>query len=122
MIRPVKLPPGLEPSPTNTRPRADGGTWLVIELDGGRVYLDDAGELFALPEHAAIRDRLVDHALETLGTRSCVCENLGARGRGVRPRRPAQTVPGRAIVRARPRCGRAGRRRYQRIVARASAP
>ena len=44
MIRPVKLPPGLEPSPTNSRPRADGGCWLVIELDGGRVYLDDSGE------------------------------------------------------------------------------
>ena len=32
----------------------------MIELDGGRVYLDDAGELFALPAHAAIRDRFVD--------------------------------------------------------------
>ena len=68
MIRPVKLPPGLEPSPTNTRPRADGGCWLVIELDGGRVYLNDSGELFALPAHAAIRDRLVD-ALNASGAR-----------------------------------------------------
>ena len=68
MIRPVKLPPGLEPSPTNSRPRVDGGCWLVIELDGGRVYLDDAGELFALPAHAAIRDRLVD-ALNASGAR-----------------------------------------------------
>ena len=55
MIRPVKLPPGLEPSPTNSRPRAEAGLLLVIELDGGRVYLDDDGNLFALPEHAAIR-------------------------------------------------------------------
>ena len=57
MIRPVKLPPGLEPSPTNTRPRADGGTWLVIELDGGRVYLDDAGELFEEPIRQGVRER-----------------------------------------------------------------
>ena len=56
----LKLPPGLEPSPTNSPSRAHGGTWLVIELDGGRVYLNDGGELFALPAHAAIRDRLVD--------------------------------------------------------------
>ena len=68
MMRPVKLPPGLEPSPTNARPRADGGCWLVIELDGGRVYLDDGGELFALPAHATIRDRLVD-ALNASGAR-----------------------------------------------------
>ena len=68
MIRPVKLPPGLEPSPTNTRPRADGGCWLVVELDGGRVYLNDSGELFALPAHSAIRDRLVD-ALNASGAR-----------------------------------------------------
>ena len=61
MMRPVKLPPGLEPAPTNYYlTRADGGCWLVIELDGGRVYLDDAGNLFALPAHAAIRDRFVD--------------------------------------------------------------
>ena len=39
---------------------AEVGSLLVIELDGGRVYLDDAGNLFALPAHAAIRDRLVD--------------------------------------------------------------
>ena len=32
----------------------------MIELDGGRVYLDDSGNLFALPAHAAIRDRFVD--------------------------------------------------------------
>ena len=64
----MKLPPGLEPSPTNSTSRADGGIWLAIELDGGRVYLDDAGELFALPEHAAIRDRLVD-ALNASGAR-----------------------------------------------------
>ena len=69
MIRPVKLPPGLEPSPTNSRPRADGGCWLVIELDGGRVYLNDGGELFALPAHAAIRDRLVD-ALNASGAQT----------------------------------------------------
>ena len=56
----MKLPPGLQPASTNSPSRADGGTWLVIELDGGRIYLDDAGELFALPEHAAIRDRFVD--------------------------------------------------------------
>ena len=60
MIFPVKLPPGLEPAPSNSPSRANGGAWLAIELDGGRVYLDDAGELFALPAHAAIRDRFVD--------------------------------------------------------------
>ena len=56
----MKLPPGVEPSPTNSLVRPEGGAWLVIELDGGRVYLNDGGELFALPAHAAIRDRLVD--------------------------------------------------------------
>ena len=56
----VKLPPGLEPAPTNAPSHAHGGTWLVIELDGGRVYLDDGGNLFALAAHAAIRDRFVD--------------------------------------------------------------
>ena len=56
----VKLPPGLEPAPTNYLTLAEVGTLLVIELDGGRVYLDDGGELFALPAHAAIRDRFVD--------------------------------------------------------------
>ena len=70
MMRPVKLPPGLEPAPTNYYlTRADGGCWLVIELDGGRVYLDDAGNLFALPAHAAIRDRFVD-ALNASGART----------------------------------------------------
>ena len=39
---------------------AEVGSLLVIELDGGRVYLNDGGNLFALPAHAAIRDRLVD--------------------------------------------------------------
>ena len=39
---------------------ADAAPLLVLEFDGGRVYLDDDGNLFALPEHAAVRDRLVD--------------------------------------------------------------
>ena len=43
----------------NTVPLAEVGTLLVIELDGGRVYLDDDGNLFALPEDAAIRDRFL---------------------------------------------------------------
>ena len=63
MIFPVnlKLPTGLEPAPGNSLTvAAEVGSLLVIELDGGRVYLDDDGNLFALPEHAAIRDRLVD--------------------------------------------------------------
>ena len=64
----MKLPPGLEPAPTNAPSHAHGGTWLVIELDGGRVYLDDAGNLFALAAHAAIRDRFVD-ALNASGAR-----------------------------------------------------
>ena len=64
----MKLPPGLQPSPTNSRPDAHGATWLVIELDGGRVYLDDGGNLFALAEHAEIRDRFVD-ALNASGAR-----------------------------------------------------
>ena len=41
-------------------PRPRGHLLLVIELDGGRVYLDDGGNLFALPAHAAIRDRFLD--------------------------------------------------------------
>ena len=57
---PVKLPPGLEPASMNSVPLAEVGLLLVIELDGGRVYLDDAGNLFALPEDAAVRDRFVD--------------------------------------------------------------
>ena len=70
MLSPVKLPRGLEPAPTNYRPHAEGeGSWLVLELDGGRVYLDDGGELFALPAHAAIRDRLVD-ALNASGAQT----------------------------------------------------
>ena len=44
----------------NSLTLAEVGLLLVIELDGGRVYLDDDGNLFALPEDAAIRDRLVD--------------------------------------------------------------
>ena len=42
----------------NSVPLAEVGVLLVIELDGGRVYLDDVGNLFTLPAHAAIRDRL----------------------------------------------------------------
>ena len=53
----------------NAVPLAEVGVLLVIELDGGRVYLDDAGNLFALPAHAAIRDRLVD-ALNASGART----------------------------------------------------
>ena len=57
----VKLPPGLEPASMNSLTvAADVGSLLVIELDGGRVYLDDSGNLFALAEHAAIRDRFID--------------------------------------------------------------
>ena len=57
----LKLPPGLEPAPTNSLTvAAEVGSLLVIELDGGRVYLDDSGNLFALPAHVVIRDRLVD--------------------------------------------------------------
>ena len=56
----MKLPTGLEPSPTNSLSLAEVGSLLVIELDGGRVYLADDGNLFALPAHAAIRDRPVD--------------------------------------------------------------
>ena len=61
MLSPVNvtLPPGLEPASMNALTvAADVPTLLVIELDGGRVYLDDVGNLFALPAHAAIRDRL----------------------------------------------------------------
>ena len=66
----MKLPPGLEPSPTNSQTvAAEAAPLLVIELDGGRVYLDDDGNLFALPTHAAIRDRLVD-ALNASGART----------------------------------------------------
>ena len=54
MKRRAKLPPGLEPASMNARTvAADVGTLLVIELVGGRVYLDDSGNLFALPVHAA---------------------------------------------------------------------
>ena len=65
----MKLPLGLEPAPTNSPSHAHGGTWLAIDLDGGRVYLDDAGNLFALAAHAAIRDRFVD-ALNASGART----------------------------------------------------
>ena len=61
MMRPVKLPPGLEPASMNSiTGAADAAPLLVLEFDGGRVYLDDDGNLFALPAHAAILDRLVD--------------------------------------------------------------
>ena len=53
----------------NTVPLAEVGALLGIEFDGGRVYLDDGGELFALPAHAAIRDRLVD-ALNASGAQT----------------------------------------------------
>ena len=56
----LKLPPGLEPASMNSVPLAEVGVLLGIELDGGRVYLDDDGNLFALPEDAAVRDRLVE--------------------------------------------------------------
>ena len=116
MIRPVKLPPGLEPAPTNSPSRAHGGAWLVIELDGGRVYLNDGGELFALPAHAAIRDRLVD-ALNASGARPgspplpLLYANLDGRDRdrapGPRPHRQSAEIH-------RPRLGCA--RRLRRLV------
>ena len=57
----MELPTGLEPSPANTRPiSTTGGSWLEIELDGGRVYLNDSCDLFALAKDAAIRDRFLD--------------------------------------------------------------
>ena len=63
-------PAGLEPAPTNSRTvTADVPTLLVIELDGGRVYLDDDVNLFALPAHAAIRDRFLA-ALDATGASS----------------------------------------------------
>ena len=68
MISPCETSHRLEPSPTNSLSLAEVGSLLVLELDGGRVYLNDGGELFALPEHAAIRDRLVD-ALNASGAR-----------------------------------------------------
>ena len=59
----------LEPASMNAQTvAADVGTLLVIALDGGRVYLDDRGNLFALPEDAAVRDRFVD-ALNASGAR-----------------------------------------------------
>ena len=62
MLSPVELPPGLEPSPANTRPISSipGGSWLEIELDGVRVYLNDVGDLFSRAKDAAIRDRFLD--------------------------------------------------------------
>ena len=71
MIFPVnpKLPPGLEPSPGYVRPLSKVGSVLVIELDGGRVYLDDDGNLLSLPAHAAIRDRFLD-ALNASGAQT----------------------------------------------------
>ena len=56
----MKIPPGLQPASMNSVPLAEVGVLLGIELDGGRVYLDDSGNLFALAEHAAIRDRFID--------------------------------------------------------------
>ena len=48
----VKLPPRLEPASMNALTvAADVGSLLVLELDGGRVYLDDDGNLFALPAY-----------------------------------------------------------------------
>ena len=60
ILVPVKIPPGLQPASMNSVPLAEVGVLLGIELDGGRVYLDDSGNLFALAEHAAIRDRFID--------------------------------------------------------------
>ena len=68
MLSPVKLPLGLDPAPTNDPLSTQGGAWLAIDLDGGRVYLDDDGNLFARAAHAAIRDRFVD-ALNASGAR-----------------------------------------------------
>ena len=57
----MELPTGLEPSPANKRPiSSTGGSWLEIELDGGRVYLNDSGNLFARAKDVAIRDRFLD--------------------------------------------------------------
>ena len=45
----------------NKHSLADAGPLLLkIELDGGRVYLDDSGNLFALPTDMTILDRFVD--------------------------------------------------------------
>ena len=98
----------------NSVPLAEVGVLLVIELDGGRVYLDDGGELFALPAHAAIRDRLVD-ALIASGARPGSSLPLplltanrmardGDRPPGPRPHRQSSEIH-------RPRLGRARRRR-----------
>ena len=46
-----------------------GPSLLVIELDGGRVYLDDSGNLFALPKDTAILYRFVD-ALNASGAKT----------------------------------------------------
>ena len=42
------------------------------------------------------------HEIATNGTGSCRCDKRGARGRGVRPRRPAHPVPSRRSRRRRP--------------------
>ena len=52
--------------PVNCQTFAEVGSLLVIELDGGRVYLNDSGNLFALPKDAAIRDRFLG-ALDATG-------------------------------------------------------
>ena len=65
MMRPVKRPPGL-PASMNSVPLAEVGALLVIELDGGRVHLDDDGNLFARAQDAAIRDRFLA-ALDATG-------------------------------------------------------
>ena len=96
--------PRLWPSPRHAAPAApcEEATWR----DGGDRPTGVGGRRrasrWAAITHTRIPTPVRSHESETLGTRSCRCENLGARGRGVRPRRPAQTVPGRTIVRARP--------------------
>ena len=110
---PVALPPGLEPAPTNRVPLAEVGALLVIELDGGRVHLDDDANLFARPKDAAIRDRFLA-ALDATGVSGwcpplrLLHANLLAPSRdrapGPRPDRQSAEVH-------RPRLGRARRRR-----------
>ena len=133
------------PLPTATPAQREEATWR----DGGDQPTGVGGRRrasrCAAITHTRIPTPARSQAIRTLWARSCLCENLGARGRGVRPRRPAQTVPGRTIVRARPtrparvtrscasptrrapararpRCVRAWSRRYQPSEARPSTP
>ena len=103
--------PRLWPSPLHaaTPAQREEATWRDVGDRPTGVGGRRRASRWAAITHTRIPTPARSQAIKTLGARSCLCENLGARDRGVRPQRPAQTVPGRAIAGSRTAAVRACR-------------